>query len=588
MASPAAGVADGEQCSGHVAAAHARHAWLSLAKSTASLRLPWDTVPWEVSKRARMTLLPSGIMPPVPVETRSYPSLRSEQNLTDVASDCFRRAGIRPLKARDEAIRLRDASYDRQCAVKKWVTLIAVEPAAWEIAKQTYGKYELRFATGGIVESVSDALAGKANSTLHGRAGPLLRYAKFWGDMGKTCFPVHEAQLYDFLKSLEDCAPGFPRSLLLAISFAFHLLGLEVRGAALLSGRIKGVVQSHYVRRRKAIVHNAKRSKYDRVAAGFFLLLVYGRLRFSDGQRITSMSLDVVQVHGRQSGFLECEAERTKTALTLEKKVRRLPVAVPLQCLGPPWIPVWLKLRKSEGLAADGDKDIQEPILRHPACGSGWTAAMVTVGYAASWLRTLLDAAPSGDSVPIGTHSCKATLLSWAAKRGLAHGPRRLLGYHVASKDSTMVIYSRDALADPLRQLVSLVQEVSDGKFQPDLTRSGMMLAQTTNNEAPRSQCQADAEVQPDSSSESSMDEEDGNPTDDEAAVDEVVGAWAPIDAADDDRQYVRHKTSRFLDLIKDEAGAELMCGRKLSVNYRKLPRKPKFVYPACSVCLPA
>ncbi|CAE7464902.1 unnamed protein product, partial [Symbiodinium microadriaticum] len=187
-----------------------------------------------------------------------------------------------------------------------------------------------------------------------------------------------------------------------------------------------------------------------------------------------------------------------------------------------------------------------------------WTAAMVTVGYAASWLRTLLDAAPSGDSVPIG--------------------------YHVASKDSTMVIYSRDALADPLRQLVSLVQEVSDGKFQPDLTRSGMMLAQTTNNEAPRSQCQADAEVQPDSSSESSMDEEDGNPTDDEAAVDEVVGAWAPIDAADDDRQYVRHKTSRFLDLIKDEAGAELMCGRKLSVNYRKLPRKPKFVYPACSV----
>ena len=143
-------------------------------------RLPWDALPWEVSKCARMTLLPSGIVPLVPVETRSSPSSRSNQNITDVATECFRRAGIRPLKARDEAIRPRTASYV-QCVVKKWITLFAVEPSAWEIAKQTYGKYELLFATGGIVESVSDALAGtgKGNSTLHGRAAPLLRYTKF-------------------------------------------------------------------------------------------------------------------------------------------------------------------------------------------------------------------------------------------------------------------------------------------------------------------------------------------------------------------------------------------------------------------------
>ena len=340
------------------------------------------------------------------------------------------------------------------------------------------------------------------------------------------------------------------------------------------------------VRKLEGIVHDVKRSKYDRVAAGFFLLLVYGRLRFSDGQRIKEMKLDVVRVNGRQSGFLECEAERTKTALTLEKRIRRLPVAVPLQCLGLPWIPVWLQHRKSEGFASDGDKDVQEPLLRHPAYGSGWTAAMVTVGYAASWLRTLLDATPSADSVPIGMHSCKATLLSWAAKRGLPHGPRRLLGYHVASKDSTIVIYSRDALADPLRQLVSLLQEVAANKFQPDLTRSGMMLAQASDYKAKDLHCQADSEAQPDSSSESSLDEEDGNPTDDEAAVDEVVGAWAPLGAGEDGLQFVRHKTSRYLHLIKDEAGTELRCGRKLTVNYMKLSRKPKFVHPACSVCL--
>ena len=166
MASPAAGVADGEQCSSHVAAAHARHAWLTLAKPTASLRLPWDAVPWEVSKRARMTLLPSGIIPPVPVETRSYPSSRSEQNLTDVASECFRRAGIRPLKARDEAIRLRAASYDRQCAVKKvGHTHCCGSLLPGKLPNRRMESMSCALQLEGLWKA---SLAGKANSTLHG------------------------------------------------------------------------------------------------------------------------------------------------------------------------------------------------------------------------------------------------------------------------------------------------------------------------------------------------------------------------------------------------------------------------------------
>ena len=67
------------------------------------------------------------------------------------------------------------------------------------------------------------------------------------------------------------------------------------------SGRIKGLVNTMYAKKRKLlqrppltvvqiihledIVLNSHKTEYDRVAAGFFLFVLMGRLRFSDGQR---------------------------------------------------------------------------------------------------------------------------------------------------------------------------------------------------------------------------------------------------------------------------------------------------------------
>eukprot|EP00971_Amphidinium_carterae_P301183 5983753-Amphidinium_carterae.1 len=50
-------------------------------------------------------------------------------------------------------------------------------------------------------------------------------------------------------------------------------------------------------------------------------------------------------------------------------------------------------------------------------------------------------------------HSCKATTLSWCAKAGLALEVRNLLGYHSVKQHGSALTYSRDALAEPLRQL---------------------------------------------------------------------------------------------------------------------------------------
>ena len=75
----------------------------------------------------------------------------------------------------------------------------------------------------------------------------------------------------------------------------------------------------------------------DRIASGYFLFLVFGRARYSDGQRVTTLKID--------SGghFLEAEVKRSKSSMTLERKTRLLPIAAPaLGITGCRWADEWL------------------------------------------------------------------------------------------------------------------------------------------------------------------------------------------------------------------------------------------------------
>eukprot|EP00971_Amphidinium_carterae_P017671 348120-Amphidinium_carterae.1 len=65
---------------------------------------------------------------------------------------------------------------------------------------------------------------------------------------------------------------------------------------------------------------------------------------------------------------------------------------------------------------------------------------------------------PSPQQV-IRSHSLKATLLSWSAKRGLPSNLRRLLGQHRKAKDMSVASYARDELAPTWRALGKLLRE---------------------------------------------------------------------------------------------------------------------------------
>ena len=119
-------------------------------------------------------------------------------------------------------------------------------------------------------------------------------------------------------------------------------------------------------------------------------------------------------MNGKPIGFLECAAERTKTSITLERKVRFLPIAVPVQCLTePPWLPVWNELRTHQGLMASERPVVGFPVMPSPAAGGGWSQAQLNVTPAGEWLRNFLKNTATVGNIRVATHSCKATLLAW-------------------------------------------------------------------------------------------------------------------------------------------------------------------------------
>ena len=91
------------------------------------------------------------------------------------------------------------------------------------------------------------------------------------------------------------------------------------------------------------------------------------------------------------------------------------------------------------------------------------------------WIRHLLEKLGVERSLlrNVGSHSCKATLLSLAAKAGVGRETRRLLGGHSPPNDKSVDIYARDVLATPMRELGEVVLMVRDGSFDPDASRSG-------------------------------------------------------------------------------------------------------------------
>ena len=353
----------------------------------------------------------------------------------------------------------------------------------------------------------------RATSTLHARAGPLIRYVHFCRGHDIQPFPISEDVLYSYIKACGDSAPTYPKSLMRAIGFAKHVLGLDLKGDVLGSGRTRGCVDSHYSCRRKLvqrpplsvqqvsdlemIVKDDSRTDSDKLAAGYFLFLIFGRLRYSDGLQISELKLDKVVHQGKTYGFLECVAERSKTSISLERKIRHIPVAIPMTGFtDPSWVEPWLAVRKKLKLVEGANI----PLMPSPAEGGGW------------------------------------------------------------SKDRSLLIYSRDSMSGPLREMTAMIEEIRAGRFIPDASRSGFFSLRDVGRDDEELPVIPDLGGGSDSTSEDShgsASEEDDDPTIEEKALGKVVGTWNPVGASDA-VPLVRHFVSRCIHVVEDESGTSM------------------------------
>ena len=246
------------------------------------------------------------------------PWIKLDLQILAKLQDAFKAAGIALRSSNDSRLWQERLSWERKAAYKKWTTLISKHFNAWEICRQLWAGNSVKLAQGGLLESVMDALGNKATSTIHAMVSPLIQLTHHYEQQGLCCFPLTESLVFDFMKENPCKAPSFHRSLLLSISFASFHFGLDGASGVLASARVRGCAQKHYAEKRKLVqrppltveqvvalertVLDPSRTDVDRIGAGFFLTLVYGRLRYSDAQQVSNLTLDMPNP---RQGFLE-------------------------------------------------------------------------------------------------------------------------------------------------------------------------------------------------------------------------------------------------------------------------------------------
>lgn len=379
---------------------------------------------------------------------------------------------------------------ERRAAVEKWSVILK--------SLASLGALQGKFRPKEADLYIKECAAVKSTQTLHLRAGSWLLYMKWAKDRSCDPYPIDSGTVEEYLRHAAGVAATRGSRFLEAVAFAQYTFGVDAEAA--FTTRARGIAATGLKKKRElrqsapltkdlivkweALVVEAAADpgRIDivrEICRGHFLWLVHTRSRFGDSARVKIEPwLDLCEGQGYIETY--AKAGEYKTGHSLKKVGRRFPmVGWATGVSGVTWASAWLKLRSTAGCDAAEDKTLMQEVLASGEFGEG----RMTTQDGTLILRALLTASGIGDPESYGTHSAKATLLSWAAKAGLSKTDRKLLGGHTDSKDKSMEEYSRDVLAKPLNALGHLLELIRNGEFSPDATRSGRWLRPQVESE---------------------------------------------------------------------------------------------------------
>ena len=504
-----------------------------------------------------------------------------------------------------------------ETAVEKWFCIITVNMLASSTGRDIISFGNMDDQKRGAFETIEAVIGIRSRTTAITRANSLLKFLRWRAECSDNDGrPFEEQEAWQYLKELREtgAAPTKGSSFLSACAYAFHVFGFNDLESICNSKRLKGLADlMHAVKAplKQALVLTIRQvlmlhelldatdcNVVDRAVAAYLLVALYERCRHSDLQNIEDVFIDL----GPEGEYLEITTRTHKTSRTASQKSRLLPVVLPaIGVQGREWITAAKMAFKDYGLSLEGH--IGGPLFRPPgADGNSHCKRGLTSQEVSRFLRVMLGENMTHDkeSGPkLSSHSLKATVLSWAAKAGMAAQDKSILGRHVSAYTDSSAVYARDLSIGAVSRLQEVVLQIYRGEFLPDAPRSGYYPVAMPVVEAPElpdaevikveddAACQeldmevpvADSQLCEEACSASSDGSESLEGSDsEEEIVPPAPKCYRHVAAGPLEGKFVMHKVSHLVHYVDSGvkgglATKVISCGRALNNNYKTVER---------------
>ena len=567
-------------------------------KPTFKFKMPWERrrlAP--IFSKDPLKLIPTPVMTPV-----ELPRAHGETS-ADTSYQC----GRAPRGCFSEVINFDVDMTEQEVeessmtkALEKWYYVFASGRGAWPRG------FDFRLAVREHrLEDMKVGFGNRSCGTILRRGNSMVQFVKWYrSQFFNLCpFPLSTPLVDEFFQHLikEGKPASNLRGFVEAINFCRHVVGMDVGmdGHELISAKARRIIEIQDSKRKEktqarvltvgevefmeTFLSDERADLTDRVACGCMLFCFYSRSRWSDIRKIYNFSPDISENDGKISGYLECRTRSHKTARQVAKGGLSMPLVAPVWGVtSPPWGLAFIKVcklaqRELESLDHD-------PLLAAPKANGDWSARAVTTKEAGKWIRNILLSFDHQTKFTT-IHTLKGTPLSWCAKWGLDPDTRAILGHHATGRGS-VECYSRDVLAQPLRDFEIVLERIRTKSFSPDSTRSGMVGEPSVND--PRAEFKiapklcGEQVTQSDDSSSSSSTSDTVSEDDEVLATDDPVAApreWAP------DVEMYRNRKSLIVHIVAAGGADSFSCGVRISQDFERIDSSPFLDLRRCKRC---